>query len=122
MGGYLSPVAWQRSMRREPFKAFGHLAPVEMEVPRVINAVCTGWGIPPCAILERDTVYLNVEGVFFPLDDVLASLQPFLQTGSNGKIDMVDMDAWLLIRAVFNGTEIRRSSASLNDILAWATP
>lgn len=107
-------------MRQEPCKAYGNLSPAGEDAVQAVDRVFMDWGLSQRAELEGDLLRIAFEGVFFPLDDVLAALKPYLCSDSSGKVDIIDMEGWTLTRAVFTGTEIRLSSAGLNDVLAYS--
>ena len=107
-------------MRQEPCKAYGNLSPAGEDAVRAVDRVFMDWGMSQRAELEGDILRVAFESVFFPLDDILVSLKPFLRPDSSGKMDLIDMEEWTLTRAIFAGTEIRLSSAGLNDVLAYS--
>ena len=107
-------------MRQEPCKAYGNLSPAGEKAVQAVDRVLMDWGIQQRAELAGDILRISFEGVFFPMDDVLAALKPFLCPISSGKMDLINMEEWTLTRAVFAGTEIHLSSAGLNDVLAYS--
>lgn len=108
-------------MRREPCKAWGHLFPADRAALRAVNGALASWGLPPAADLDGAGV-LNIafEGAVFPLDEIIDALRPWLNAASSGKIDLCDMENWTLTRASFTGTDVRLSTADLNNVLAYS--
>lgn len=104
-------------MRQEPCKVHGYLTPADEAVRATVDAVLIDWSLPPCTDLEGEILRLDFEGVFFPLDDVLAGLA---NLSLSGKIDVIDMEAWTLTRALFTDGAVRVSTVGLNHVLAYS--
>ena len=79
----------------------------------------SGWNLPDCAELSGDLLRIDFEGVFFPLDDVLEAVRPFLTPESAGKIDLIDMEQWTLTRTTFAGTAMTTKTVGLNHVLDY---
>lgn len=107
-------------MRQEPCKAFGHLFPADSALLDAVDTVLADWNVAGCAELEGDLFRIDFEGVFFPLDDVLAAIRPFLTPESAGKIDLIDMEQWTLTRAVFAGARVTTKTVGLNHVLDYS--
>ena len=101
-------------MREEPCKTYGHLFPADQHIADAVGAALSDWNIPECTELEGDIFRISFEGVFFPLDDVEASV------GEDLDLDLIDMEAWTLTRAAFSGTEITVKTVGLNHVLAYS--
>lgn len=116
-------------MRQEPCKAHGYVFPADADLKRAIDTALESWNIPECTLLEGEICNLAFEGVFFPLDDVLKALQPYLhdqaslsirQPKRSGKIDVFDLEKWTLTRALITGTTIQVSTVGLNHVLDYS--
>lgn len=107
-------------MRQEPCKAFGHLFPADAALFDAVEAALSGWNMPDCAELAGDLLRIDFEGVFFPLDDVLEAVRPFLKPESAGKIDLIDMEQWTLTRTTFAGTDMATKTVGLNHVLDYS--
>ncbi len=73
--------------------------------------------------LDGETLLLNYEGVYFPLDDFLAALEPHFGPGTAGKIDFIDLEAWEICRLRFKNGKAAPFSVerrSLNHVLEYA--
>ena len=107
-------------MQREVCKAYGTVSPVGEDALRATDAALRDWGVSSCLSLQGSMLVLSFEGVFFPLEDFLAALRPFLESDCTGRIDVFDLEGWRMTRARIGGTEIRLSHAGLNDVLSWS--
>ena len=67
-----------------------------------------------------DLLRLNVQGVAFPLDEAVEILRPFLCPQSEGRLDLIDREAWTLTRVRFSGLDDSRSTVDLNHVLDFA--
>ena len=74
-------------MREEPCKTYGHLFPADQHIADAVGAALSDWNIPECTELEGDIFRISFEGVFFPLDDVLDALRPYLRPERQAKLD-----------------------------------
>lgn len=107
-------------MRQEPCKAFGHLFPADAALFAAVETALSGWNLPDCTELSGDLLRIDFEGVFFPLDDVLEAVRPFLTPESVGKIDLIDMEQWTLTRTTFAGTAMTTKTVGLNHVLDYS--
>ena len=48
------------------------------------------------------------------------AIAPHLTPDCQGRIDHIDMDAWRLTRYLITGTQMKKSSAGLNHVLAYS--
>lgn len=116
-------------MRQEPCKAHGHVFPADADLKKAIDSALESWNIPECTFLEGEICNLAFEGVFFPLDDIIKALQPYLQdqasfpvlqSESSGKIDVFDLEKWTLTRALITGATIHVTTVGLNHVLDYS--
>ena len=70
--------------------------------------------------LDKDLLRISYEGVYFPLDEVLAILDQHLTPQSQGKLDYLDLEAWTLTRHRMVGTQWEISRAPLNAVLDYS--
>ena len=105
--------------RRQPVETHGHLYPVDSTARDALRAVLADWALADDAVLEHegDLLRFSVQGVIFPLDAVEAALSPWLTPASQGKIDVIDREAWTLTRLQIAGTTLTRGTRNLNDVL-----
>lgn len=107
-------------MRQEIVKVYGSVHPAGPDLAEAVHTVLSPWGLDRSAELEGDLLRFSHEGVFFPLDDVLDVLSPFLGVGVAGRIDYIDLEAWTLTRFRIEGKAIVKSIRGLNDVLAYS--
>ena len=107
-------------MRTEPCKAYGNVVPASPALRDAVCAVCADWGLADCVELEGDILRISFEGVFFPQEDVVEAIRPYLTGESSGRLDVFDLEGWRMTRATFAGTEVRLASSGLNDVLAYS--
>ncbi len=107
-------------MKQELVKIYGNVHPAGPELFGAVRAVLEAWHLGDCVELDGDLLRLAHEGVFFPTEDVLETLGPFLSCSSSGRLDVLDLEAWTLTRYRFEGRRTLPSIRSLNDILAYS--
>ena len=70
---------------------------------------------------EDGMIRISFEGLYFPLDEVLAALKSALPANAEGKLDYLDLEAWTLTRHVASpGRDFAVSTRSLNHVLDYA--
>ncbi len=105
-------------MRGPALKVYGYLEPVpEALYVAVKNALTAGF-VPEDALLySPPCLSFAYEGEYFPLEDVLACIEPMLDGSARGKLDYIDMEAWQLTRHFFQNGHIVVRSAGLNHVM-----
>ena len=112
-------------MSRAPIlKAYGHVYPVCDDFFADLTQACAG-ALPddatePVLRREGDLARFSFEGVYFPADEILAAVARHLQPKHQGKLDVLDLENWRLIRHVFAQGKIRVSAAPLNNVLEYS--
>lgn len=72
----------------------------------------------PWLFFEGDMVRFAFEGLYFPLDEVLAALRSALPEHAAGKLDYLDLEAWTITRHVLvPGRSFTVATRGLNDVL-----
>jgi len=107
-------------MRHQLVKVYGNVHPAGPELFDAVRGTLEAWRLEDCVELEGDLLRLSHEGVFFPANDVLETLSPFLSPASSGRLDVLDLEAWTLTRYRFEGRRTIPSTRSLNDVLAYS--
>lgn len=77
----------------------------------------------PWLFLEDGLLRISWEGMYFPLDEVVAALEHSLGAAAEGKLDYLDLDAWTLTRYVADGSGAGRfvsTTRSLNQVLEYS--
>ncbi len=74
----------------------------------------------PWLFLEKGMLRISFEGIYFPLDDVLHALTGSLPANATGKLDQLDLEAWLLTRHILTRGAFQIASRSLNQVLEYS--
>ena len=105
-------------MSRYPLiKVYASLYPVDAAALDAVNAVLAAWYVEGAAELNGDLLLISHEGEYFPTEDVVAALKPFLRDESRGKLDELDLEAWTLRRWFFDYGRLMMRKASLDQAL-----
>lgn len=70
--------------------------------------------------LEDNLLRISFEGIYFPVEDVLAYIGENMEPDWSGKLDVLDLEAWTLDRHVFQGGAMRHGHAPLNNVLDYS--
>lgn len=112
-------------MNRAPLlKVYGHVYPVSDALHAALEAACAG-AMPddadePALCREGDMSRISFEGVYFPVEETLEALKRHLRPEHQGKLDVLDLENWRLVRHVFAQGHIRSTSAPLNNVLDYS--
>ncbi len=71
----------------------------------------------PWLFFEKDMVRFSFEGIHFPTDDICDELARVLPFSATGKLDVLDLDAWNLLRHQWKDGTLTRTIRNLNDVL-----
>lgn len=78
-------------------------------------------GDSPWFYRTNDMVNISYEGIWFPVDDILALLTQTLPPDAIGKMDVLDLDAWTLTRHQWHNGQFNSSPArDLNSVLDYS--
>lgn len=106
-------------------KVYGSLYPANEADRAALALACAGR--LPCdsegeeaVVLEGDLLRISFEGLCFPVDEMLAALAARLRPEQQGKLDVLDLEAWRLERHSFLNGRITRSAAPLNNVLDFS--
>lgn len=109
-----------------PLKIYGYLWPTDATLsaelaPIVAAAMPQPVGKEdPILELDGDLLRIAFEGTHFPHQETLEAISARLMPDSQGKLDILDLEAWTLTRHIFRGTEHTAHSASLNDAMDYS--
>ena len=112
-------------MSRQPLlKVYGHIYPVDDALYAALENACAD-AMPEeddIPVLERDgdMARFSFEGTYFPLDEVLAALTAHLRPEHQGKLDVLDMEGWQLMRHTFAQGRMDAHRAPLNNVLDYS--
>lgn len=98
-------------------KAYGSLSPATSATLSAVQDALASWYIHDAADLQGDLLRISHEGEYFPADDIIDALRPFISSASEGKLDVIDLEAWTLRRFLFHFGNISDRSASLDHAL-----
>lgn len=104
-------------------KIYGNISPADAALADALTkATGTALPAPDEAIVTRegDLVCLSFEGLYFPLEDALAALRQHLAPQHAGKIDYIDIEAWMLTRHTIENGALHIRSAPLNSVLDYS--
>ena len=104
-------------MRPVIVKAYGALSPATEQTFQAVRSVLKDWYIPEAVELKGDMVRISYEGDSFPEDEVVEALKPFLCDDSEGKLDILDLEAWTLHRYFFDYGRLRDHRVTLDKAL-----
>ena len=112
-------------MSRQPLlKVYGHIYPVDDRLYAALENACAD-AMPDeddMPVLERDgdMARFSFEGAYFPVDEVVAVLTAHVQVEHQGKLDILDLEGWRLIRHTFVQGRVEEHSAPLNNVLDYS--
>ena len=112
-------------MSRGPLlKIYGHVYPMDDVFYAALEAACAD-ALPdtddvPLLEREGDMARISFEGSYFPVEEVLAAVEAHMRPEHRGKLDVLDMEGWRLMRHTFAEGRIARRSASLNQVLDYS--
>lgn len=109
-------------MRNILVKVYGSLQPAPPGVLENLARSCGQfWGdVQEAFTLDGDLLRIAYEGIYFPLDEVLAVLAPLAESGASGKLDYLDLDAWAIERREFKDGRLLYSRRGLNNVLEFS--
>ncbi|MDE7371665.1 MAG: hypothetical protein K2N07_08010 [Desulfovibrio sp.] len=103
-------------------KVYGNLFPADEADREALAQACAG-RVPAdgeAVLREGDLVRISFEGLYFPVEDVLEAIAARLKPGQQGKLDVLDLEAWRLTRHLFAEGRITSRTAPLNNVLDFS--
>ncbi len=86
-------------MREIIIKAFGYFEPAAEECLQELHQLCASWYLDEQVFtLEGNGLQIYHEGEYFPDEEVSAVLAKYITENSQGKLDVIDYEAWKLHR------------------------
>ncbi len=74
----------------------------------------------PWLFREGNSLRISFEGLYFPEDAVLEALERTLPPAAEGKMDVIDLEAWELRRYQRREGRFERFARGLNEVLEYA--
>lgn len=104
-------------------KIYGNLCPVAQPLCRRLEWIAQGC-IPmpeyaPVKIADKLLIF-SFEGVYYPIDDTLDAIRKNLAQNMIGKLDVLDIENWIITRHIFKNGQVEVNSAPLNSVLAYS--
>jgi len=110
-------------MERILVKVYAGLYPADAACVEAVrqagNAACHDSG-EAWLFYEGDVLRISFEGVYFPEDEVLWAFEACLPAHAQGKMDVLDVEAWELRRYAREDGCFRFSRRGLNHVLEHA--
>lgn len=104
-------------------KIYGNLFPADETDRTAVALACSG-RMPAesgeAVTLEGDLLRISFEGLYFPVEETLEAVAARLAPEQRGKLDVLDLEAWRLVRHVFAEGLITSSAAPLNNVLEFS--
>lgn len=103
-------------------KVYGNISPVSAAMAAKLKCICAGAIGTNGEIVswEAGLARITFEGIYFPVEEILALLKNNLQAGQSGKLDVLDLENWTLTRHRFEEGRVISRSVPLNDVLAYS--
>ena len=107
-------------------KVYGHIYPadqaLETDLQRALDSAIADEISHDVPLLsrEKDMLRISFEGLYFPEEDVVATLEQHLKPSQVGKLDILDLDAWRMRRYVIGQGTITSRAKSLNNVLDYS--
>ncbi|WP_165075076.1 MULTISPECIES: hypothetical protein [unclassified Desulfovibrio] len=104
-------------------KVYGNLFPAEEADREALAQACAGRvpaGDGEAVLREGDLVRISFEGLYFPVEDVLEAIAARLRPAQQGKLDVLDLEAWRLTRHLFAEGRFTSRTAPLNNVLDFS--
>ncbi len=104
-------------------KVYGNLWPAPKDVLEPLASLfadCMPEPEFPPARLDDELLTIAFEGIYFPVDEILAVLSRYLTVQSQGKLDVIDLENWRLVRHMFKNGNIETRTAPLNNVLDYS--
>lgn len=104
-------------------KIYGHIYPATSIMFTELEKIAKqAMPVPDCSVIniKDNLLTISFEGIWFPADEMIKTIQTHLKPEQTGKLDIIDIDAWMLTRYQIHDSSITHSSAHLNNVLAYS--
>ncbi len=101
------------------YAAFSPVAQAAFAAVRLAGAGAVGQE-EPWLLEEGDCLRISFEGLWFPHEEVLEALRAHLGPAARGKLDVLDLDAWTLIRHSLEADGLHSAERPLNHVLDYS--
>lgn len=103
-------------------KIYGSLFPASEPLATAFKKVCAQ-GLPAdthVATLDGQLLRISFEGIYMPLDELDQLWRSLAGSEASGKLDILDLEAWRLMRYTLADGQVNVSSAPLNNVLDYS--
>lgn len=105
-------------------KVYGHIYPADDALYTSVAQACA-CAMPdsddvPVVEKDGDMIRVSFEGVYFPVEEVLACLAQRILPCHQGKLDVLDLENWQMTRHLFQEGRIQSRTVPLNHVLAYS--
>lgn len=104
-------------------KVYGNIWPagenLQTKLQKSLDSALVPNNVNPLS-LEGDLLLLSFEGIFFPIEDFIATLDKSLNESLQGKIDYLDLEKWRMTRYLIKEGQIAHNSVSLNQVMDYS--
>ena len=110
-------------MRHPPIKVYAAFFPASASALAAVKKAgepALGHDDADWLFLEGEILRISWEGVYFPLEEVLAAFSNALLKNAEGRLDYLDMEEWSLTRHLKSAEGFQSSTRDLNQILEYS--
>lgn len=106
--------------QRTLIKIYAGLHPAGAAAASALRAGSGAVGGEPWLFQEGDLLRIAFEGLYFPEDELLETLERALPREARGRVDVLDLDAWELRRYERKNGRFTLLRRPLNHVLEYA--
>lgn len=103
-------------------KVYGGLKPVSVllrkNLRHILETACPAENAN--LSYNGDMCVISFEGIYFPLEEILAEVCQNADDDTSGRLDVLDIENWKLCRHEINGREIHARDNCLNNVLDYS--
>lgn len=106
-------------------KVYATFTPVSPSLVAEAEAAASGalgveGDLGPFVYGEGDSLRVSFEGIYFPVDDLVPVLEKAAAEGARGKLDVLDMENWLMTRHEARNGRLAIHTVPLNHVLDYS--
>lgn len=102
-------------------KIYGALSPMSPELFQNLAEI-SAQAMPAqdAVTLKNGMFALSFEGIWFPVEELLETLEQNAEERFHGKIDLLDLEKWQMTRYEFKEGKIGKATVPLNNVLDYS--